>query len=123
VNRTKYTGREGGLSTKIFEKSICGDWLVAWYNFSDGAIMTTIVHAIYQHGVFLPSTPPAIAEGEEVELIVTSGVEKASLADALDEIAGLPVEGVRDGLSGAEHDKVIYTVRVGNSDFTAEYAE
>jgi predicted DNA-binding antitoxin AbrB/MazE fold protein len=70
--------------------------------------MTTKVHAIYRNGVFLPSTPPPVADGAEVELIVTSGSESNSLADALDEIAHLPVEGPQDGFSGADHDRILY---------------
>jgi hypothetical protein len=63
--------------------------------------MTTKVHAIFQHGVFLPSTPPPVADGTEVELIVSFGEEPNSMADALEEIARLPVEGSQDGFSGA----------------------
>jgi hypothetical protein len=35
--------------------------------------MTWKVHATYRNGVFLPSTPPPVADGTEVELIVTAG--------------------------------------------------
>jgi predicted DNA-binding antitoxin AbrB/MazE fold protein len=70
--------------------------------------MTTKIHAIYRNGVFQPSMPPQVAEGAEVELIVTDKSEPVSLADALSEIARLPVEGPQDGFSGADHDRVLY---------------
>ena len=70
--------------------------------------MTTKVHATYRNGVFLPSTPPPGADGAEVELIITSTGEPKSLADSLDEIAHLPVEGPQDGFSGADHDRILY---------------
>jgi predicted DNA-binding antitoxin AbrB/MazE fold protein len=70
--------------------------------------MTTKVHAIYRNGVFLPSTPPPVADGAEVELIVTAGEGSNSLVDAFDEIAHLPPEGPQDGFSGADHDRVPY---------------
>jgi predicted DNA-binding antitoxin AbrB/MazE fold protein len=70
--------------------------------------MTTKVHAVYRDGVFLPSAPPPLAEGAEVELVVTAETEPASLADALAEIARMPAEGADDGFSGADHDAVLY---------------
>ncbi|MGD0769906.1 MAG: antitoxin family protein [Tepidisphaeraceae bacterium] len=70
--------------------------------------MTTKVHAVYRNGVFLPSTPPPVADGAEVELTVTADGQANSLADALDEIAHLPAEGSQDGFSGADHDQVLY---------------
>jgi predicted DNA-binding antitoxin AbrB/MazE fold protein len=73
-----------------------------------GAIMTTKIHAVYRNGVFQPSVPPLVAEGAEVELIVTTDNEPSSLADALSEIARLPAEGPLDGFSGADHDRVLY---------------
>jgi predicted DNA-binding antitoxin AbrB/MazE fold protein len=79
--------------------------MVYWGN---GAIMTTRVHAVYRNGVFQPSAPPPVADGAEVELIVTTSGEPNSLADALDEIARLPAEGPQDGFSGADHDRVLY---------------
>jgi predicted DNA-binding antitoxin AbrB/MazE fold protein len=70
--------------------------------------MTTKVHAVFRNGVFQPSAPPQLAEGAEVELIVTTNGESGSLADALNEIARLPTEGLQDGFSGADHDRVLY---------------
>jgi predicted DNA-binding antitoxin AbrB/MazE fold protein len=55
--------------------------------------MTTRIHAVFRNGVFEPSVPPEVAEGTEVELIVTTNRDSTSLADALDEIAQLPNEG------------------------------
>ena len=33
--------------------------------------MTTTVRAVFENGVFRPTAPPALADGEEVELTVT----------------------------------------------------
>jgi predicted DNA-binding antitoxin AbrB/MazE fold protein len=74
----------------------------------NGAMMTTKVHAVYRNGVFLPSVPPPVADGTEVELLVTSKGETASLAEVLDEIARMPAEGPQDGFSGADHDQILY---------------
>jgi predicted DNA-binding antitoxin AbrB/MazE fold protein len=76
-----------------------------------GASMTTKIHAVYRNGVFLPSVPLPVAEGTEVELTVISEGTSSSTADALDEIARLPMEGPLDGFSGAEHDRVLYGER------------
>jgi hypothetical protein len=79
--------------------------------FFKGEVMTTKVHAVYRNGVFLPSVPPPVADGAEVELIVTANSEPSSLADSLDEIARLPEEGPQDGFSGADHDQVLYPTK------------
>lgn len=73
-----------------------------------GALMTTKVHAVYRNGVFQPSIAPPVAEGAEVELIITTNGESSSLADALEEIARLPLESPDDGFSGADHDRILY---------------
>jgi predicted DNA-binding antitoxin AbrB/MazE fold protein len=70
--------------------------------------MTTKVHAIYRNGVLTPSVPLPVAEGTEVELVVTADVKPGSLAEALNEIAQLPAEGLQDGFSGADHDQILY---------------
>jgi predicted DNA-binding antitoxin AbrB/MazE fold protein len=70
--------------------------------------MTTKVHAVFRNGVFLPSTPPPVAEGAEVELFVTTEGESESLAEALEKIARLPLEGPQNSFSAADHDRVLY---------------
>jgi predicted DNA-binding antitoxin AbrB/MazE fold protein len=76
-----------------------------------GDFMTTKVQAIYRNGAFLPATPVPVAEGAEVELTVTVNGESSSLAEGLEEIARLPMEGPRDGFSGADHDRILYGSR------------
>ena len=73
--------------------------------------MTTTIKAVYSKGVFRPATPVAIADGTEVELTVSSdepAVSPEKLVDGLRRIAGLPLEGLSNGFSGADHDCVLY---------------
>jgi predicted DNA-binding antitoxin AbrB/MazE fold protein len=70
--------------------------------------MTTKVHAVFRNGAFLPATPVSMPEGAEVELTVTTSDQQKPLVQALEEIARLPIEGPRDGFSGADHDRVLY---------------
>ncbi len=75
--------------------------------------MVTKVHAIYRNGALFLERPLSVPEGSEVELTVESGNSSATLAAALDEIAGLPMRSAKDGFSGAEHDRVLYPERTG----------
>lgn len=70
--------------------------------------MTTKVHAIYRHGVFQHATPSPVAEGAEVDLIITTTDQADSVAASLEEIARLPIEGAQDDFSGADHDRILY---------------
>jgi len=75
--------------------------------------MTKTISAVYQGGVFRPEEPVAITEGSRVELTVhaeepAQTPPPGNIADALLEIAALPLEGPQDGFSGADHDKVLY---------------
>lgn len=75
--------------------------------------MTTTIHAVYAGGMLRPKQPLNLAEGTEVEVIV---IERPSLsapdprkaAQALLEIAALPIEGDRTPFSGEDHDKILY---------------
>jgi predicted DNA-binding antitoxin AbrB/MazE fold protein len=75
--------------------------------------MTKTIQATYQGGVLRPAEPLPIAEGSTVELTVHAADPSlrppaTPLKNALAEIAALPVEGLNDGFSGADHDKVLY---------------
>lgn len=73
--------------------------------------MATKIQAVFERGVFRPTDPVTIAEGTTVELTVTTDGPTPSagtLADALAEIAHLPLRSPRDGFSGSDHDKVLY---------------
>jgi predicted DNA-binding antitoxin AbrB/MazE fold protein len=78
--------------------------------------MTKTMKAVYQGGVFRPDEPVPIAEGARVELTIRAEADAAGaskpILDALMEIAALPLEGPRDGFSGADHDRILY----GDSD-------
>ena len=83
--------------------------------------MAKTVQAVYENGVFRPSEPVAIAEGARVELTVrATPVETAAspqaIRDMIAEIAALPLEGPRDGFSGADHDRLLYGDRDGDGD-------
>ena len=83
--------------------------------------MGKTVQAVYENGVFRPSEPVAIAEGARVELTVhpatpETGGSPEAFRKALAEIAALPLEGPRDGFSGADHDKVLYGDVDGDGD-------
>jgi predicted DNA-binding antitoxin AbrB/MazE fold protein len=70
--------------------------------------MTAKIQAIYEKGVFRPASPVSLPEGSEVELTVNSNADPTTLADELEKIARLPIEGPSDGFSGADHDPQLY---------------
>ncbi len=85
--------------------------------------MTTKVEAIYEHGVLRPRQPLPLEDGTQVDVLVLSedtpqAVEKPRApqdkrtpAQIMAEIAALPIEGLTDEFSGADHDKVLYGAR------------
>ena len=67
--------------------------------------------AVYEKGVLRPEHPIDLPEGEQLHLIVVarkSATPNGNVADALAEIAALPLEGDTGTFSGAEHDSVLY---------------
>ena len=73
-------------------------------------MVTTVVGAIYQDGVFKPTEDVALRDGSHVELAVTASgdVCQPDGAGELARIAALPLEGPDDGFSGADHDRALY---------------
>jgi len=67
--------------------------------------------AVYEEGVLRPEHPLDLPEGEPLHLIVVTQKNAApngNVANALAEIAALPLEGDTGAFSGAEHDSVLY---------------
>jgi predicted DNA-binding antitoxin AbrB/MazE fold protein len=67
--------------------------------------------AVYEEGVLRPEHPLDLPEGEPLHLIVVTRKTPApngKVANALAEIAALPLEGDTGAFSGAEHDSVLY---------------
>ncbi len=80
--------------------------------------MTILCDAVYENGVLRPLTPPALREGEKVEVLLvtrreaaTASTESESAAAALARIAALPLQGDDRGFSGSDHDRVLYGER------------
>jgi predicted DNA-binding antitoxin AbrB/MazE fold protein len=72
--------------------------------------MATRIEAIYEHGVFRPTGPVEIAEGERVEIVVLSPERTAPplAASILAEIAALPPESEGDETTARDHDRYLY---------------
>lgn len=70
------------------------------------------VRAIYQDGVLKPREPVSIPNGTEVEVIIVAArgprPDPRHAAQALAEIASLPMETDTRGFSGSDHDEVLY---------------
>jgi predicted DNA-binding antitoxin AbrB/MazE fold protein len=67
--------------------------------------------AVYEEGVLRPEHPLDLPEGEPLHLIVVTqktAAPNGNVANALAEIAALPLEGDTGAFSGAEHDSVLY---------------
>ena len=73
--------------------------------------MTKQITAVYEKGVLRPEHPVDLPEGERLQLIVVTrkpGPSNGDAANALAEIAALPIEGDSSSFSGADHDSVLY---------------
>jgi predicted DNA-binding antitoxin AbrB/MazE fold protein len=74
--------------------------------------MTTAVDAVYQNGVFRPTTPPDLAEGTAVRLTIVSAPVPPDPAEAyrlIKAIADLPEEpGGDPTVTGRDHDASLY---------------
>jgi predicted DNA-binding antitoxin AbrB/MazE fold protein len=73
--------------------------------------MATRIDAIYEHGVFRPTEPVELAEGERVQIVVfSSGALPSASAAAriLAEIAALPLETPRVETASRDHDRYLY---------------
>lgn len=71
--------------------------------------MSKQIQAIYEGGVIRPLEPVVLNEGEELDVVLLPRHPQTQRnpAQALAEIAGLPIEGKLDALSGADHDKIL----------------
>jgi predicted DNA-binding antitoxin AbrB/MazE fold protein len=73
--------------------------------------MATRIEAVYQDGVFHPTEPVNIADGERVQLVLlfTEDVAQAqSPADILADIAALPLESDAEESAARDHDRYLY---------------
>lgn len=73
--------------------------------------MTTLVEAIYEHGVLRLMQPIDLAEGSRVRVIVSveeKVAEQRTPANILATIAALPLEADGEEFSGRDHDVILY---------------
>ena len=73
--------------------------------------MTKQVEAVYEQGRLRPLEPLELPEGTRLRIVVMTSEEtnaQGSSAEALAEIAALPLEGASDHFSGRDHDSVLY---------------
>lgn len=82
--------------------------------------MSSIIPAIYEHGVFKPKKPVQLEEGAAVELVIlrpaaeTMSGNGAEVEDTrtpqeiIAAIAALPLEGKGEKFSGRDHDRILY---------------
>lgn len=73
--------------------------------------MTKQIEAVYENGVFRPTHPINLPEGEHLHLIVVTREQALPNGNApalLAEIAALPIEGENNSFSGRDHDTVLY---------------
>lgn len=73
--------------------------------------MTAKNAAVYEHGVFHPTEPAEIADGEAVQLVVLrrkDGAPAMAAASILAQIAALPLESAADETTSRDHDRILY---------------
>jgi len=72
--------------------------------------MSKQIPAIYEKGLIRPLGPVALAEGEELDVVLLPRSKRTHQhpASILADIAALPLEGEPDAFSGADHDQVLY---------------
>ena len=71
--------------------------------------MTMNCAAVYENGVLRLREPLPLENGATVEVIVVAAANAApNIAEALAEIAALPLEADDKGFCGADHDRVLY---------------
>jgi len=68
--------------------------------------MSKQIQAVYEGGVIRPLEPVALNEGEELDVVLLPRHKQTqrSPAEALADIARLPIEGKQEAFSGADHD-------------------
>jgi predicted DNA-binding antitoxin AbrB/MazE fold protein len=74
-------------------------------------VMTKSCAAVYENGVLRLREPLPLENGAAVEVIVVAAQTApgaSNIAEALAEIAALPLEADDQGFCGADHDRVLY---------------
>ena len=74
--------------------------------------MKSTITAVFEGGLFRPTTPLALAEGTRVELIIVNGEKNGNIsgrtaASILAEIAAMPTSG-GDPRTSQDHDQILY---------------
>ncbi len=77
-----------------------------------------VIRGRVQHGVVVLDEQVSLPEGTEVTVVVRAAPESAGevvpeaerrrVLEIMDRIAALPIEGMDEPFSGADHDKVLY---------------
>lgn len=78
--------------------------------------MTRTIKAVFEHGIFRPVEPIALAEGQSVDIKVPDERVYPSaqvVLQTLLEIAAIPEFPPDDGLTSVDHDKILYLGRDG----------
>ncbi len=73
--------------------------------------MTNRIMAIFEKGVFRPVEPVNLNEGTTVEIVESASPAlkpPGPLVEAIERIAAMPLQGPKDGFSGADHESVLY---------------
>lgn len=72
--------------------------------------MSQLLSAVYESGVFRPTTRPQLDEGVQVEILVRPRqmLSPKSVAEALATAAAMPVARFGDPLTSRNDDRVIY---------------
>ena len=72
--------------------------------------MAELLSAVFEAGVFRPTTRPHINEGEAVEILVRprKSLPPQAVAAAMATAALFPIERVGDPNTSRDHDRVLY---------------
>jgi len=72
--------------------------------------MSHTIPAVFENGIIRPLQHVELDNGEEVEVILLKkgDIDAAEARSILTRIAELPLEGLNEDFSGAEHDSILY---------------
>ncbi len=84
-------------------------WLVKY-----DTVMSQLIPAIFDSGVFRPLAPVDLPEGTRVEIAISSNVDAAPAYDKdrwmkfIEDMEAIPDDSPADGFSNRDHDRLIY---------------
>ena len=72
--------------------------------------MSQLMNAVFEAGVFRPTSEPPFSEGQQVEILVRPRnlMAPQAVAAALASAAWLPVQAPGDAATSQNHDRVLY---------------